>query len=100
MSRENVELVRSLYPSPEVDLVGLFRDEAAWSAFAASLAPFVGVDFCTVMHQFGSERRYAGLEGLRAFMLDWTSPWASYRVETEKGIDLGDRVLLLNNDRG
>ena len=28
MSRENVELVRSLYPSPEVDLVGLFRDIA------------------------------------------------------------------------
>ena len=33
-------------------------------------------------------------------MLDWTAPWATYTIETERVIDLGDRVLVLNHDRG
>ena len=54
----------------------------------------------TVMYAFGSEKRYVGLDGLRAFMLDWTAPWVTSRIETEKTIDLGERVLVLNHDRG
>jgi ketosteroid isomerase-like protein len=49
---------------------------------------------------FGGERRYAGLDGLRAFMLDWTALWITYRIEPEETIDLGQRVLGLNRDRG
>jgi ketosteroid isomerase-like protein len=52
------------------------------------------------MYAFGGEKRYAGLDGLRAFLLDWTAPWATYRFENEKAIDLGERVLMLNRDRG
>jgi len=29
VSRENVELIRSLLPGPEVDLVALFNDDSA-----------------------------------------------------------------------
>jgi ketosteroid isomerase-like protein len=95
-----VELVLGLYQAPDVDYVPLFRDESLWTGLAEAVAPFVHTNFECVWHQFGSEKRYAGLDGLRAFMLDWTAPWVTYRVETEEAIDLGERVLLLNNDRG
>jgi ketosteroid isomerase-like protein len=100
MSQENVEMVLSLFEAPDVDYAQLYRDDSLWSGQAEALAPFVHADLECVMYAFGSEERYAGLDGLRAFMLDWTAPWAMYRIETEKAIDLGERVLLLNRDRG
>jgi ketosteroid isomerase-like protein len=98
MSQENVELVLGLYEA--VDYVPLVRDDNRWAGQAEALAPFVHADFECFMYAFGSEKRYAGLDGLRAFLLDWTAPWATYRMEIEKAIDLGERVLLLNRDRG
>jgi ketosteroid isomerase-like protein len=100
MSQENVDLVLGLYPAPDVDLVPLYRDDTQWAEQAEALAPFIHADFDCVRDDFGSERRYAGLDGLRAFMLDWMSPWVAYRIEIEEAIDLGERVLLLNHDRG
>ena len=100
MSRENVELVLGLFPASDVDVVPLYEDDALWAEQADALRPFIHPDFECVMSEFGSERRYAGLEGLRAFMLDWTAPWAVYRIEVEKAVDLGEQVLLLNQDRG
>ena len=46
------------------------------------------------------ERTYAGLEELRDLLLDWHAPWATYRVEIEEAVDLGDRVLLLTKSFG
>jgi ketosteroid isomerase-like protein len=46
------------------------------------------------------ERTYAGLDGLRDLLLDWHAPWASYRVEIEEAVDLGDQVLLLTKSFG
>jgi ketosteroid isomerase-like protein len=100
MSQANVELVLGLYEAPDVDYVRLYRDDSLWTEQAEALAPFVHADFDCVMYAFGSERRYVGLDGLRAFMLDWTAPWVTYRIETDEAIDLGERVLVLNNDRG
>jgi ketosteroid isomerase-like protein len=100
MSQENVELVLGLFPAPNVDVVQLYGDDTLWAEQAEALAPFIHADFDCVMYEFGSERRYAGLHGLRAFMLDWTAPWVAYRIEIEEAIDLGERVLLLNHDRG
>jgi ketosteroid isomerase-like protein len=100
MSRENVDLVLGIFPAPDVDYVRLFGNDSLWAEQAEAMAPFVHADFECVMDEFGSHRRYAGLDGLRAFMLDWTAPWGAYRVEIEEAIDLGERVLLLNHDRG
>ena len=100
MSQQNVELVLGFYEDPDVDYVPRFRDDSEWAEQAEALAPIVHRDFECVMYTFGSEKRYAGLDGLRAFMLDWTAPWAAYRLKNEKAIDLGERVLLLNRDRG
>jgi hypothetical protein len=33
-------------------------------------------------------------------MLDWTTPWVTYRIDVEEAIDLGGCVLVLNNDCG
>jgi ketosteroid isomerase-like protein len=52
------------------------------------------------MHLFDGDRRYLGLEGVREYLLEWISPWTTYRTETERTIDLGQRVLTLDNDRG
>ena len=100
MSQANVELILGLYQAPDVDYVPLYRDESLWAEQAEALAPFVHADFECVWYQFGNERRYSGVDGLRDFMLDWTAPWVTYRVETEEAIDLGERVLLLNHDHG
>ena len=100
MSQENVELVLGLYPAPDVDFVQSYGDDSLWAEQAEAMAPRAHADFECVMYEFGSERRYAGLDGLRAFMLDWMVPWVSYRIEIEEAIDLGERVLLLNHDRG
>jgi ketosteroid isomerase-like protein len=100
MSQENVDLVRGLFEAPDVDYVALYRDDSRWAGQAEALAPFVHEDFECVMYALGSEKRYPGLDGLRGFMLDWMAPWTTYRIETEKAIDLGERVLLLNRDKG
>jgi ketosteroid isomerase-like protein len=100
MSQESVELVLGLYPAPDVDYVKLLSDYSLWAGFADAAAPFLHRDFEYVWYQFGSEKRYSGVDGLRDFMLDWTAPWVTYRVETEEAMDLGERVLLLNHDRG
>lgn len=100
MSEGNVELVMGVYPTPEVDNVPLYRDDSSWTWRAISLAPFIDADFECVRYGFGGEKRYAGLDGLRAFVLDWMSPWVTYRIETTEAIDLGEQVLVLNHDCG
>ena len=100
MSQKNVELVLGLYGAPDVDYVPTYRDDSRWAEQAEALGPFVHADFVCAQYTFGSEKRYAGLDGLRTFMLDWMAPWIAYRIEIEEVIDLGERVLLLNKDRG
>jgi ketosteroid isomerase-like protein len=102
MSQENVELVRSLQPSSDTDLVALFRDDATATALMEALSPFFHEDFEIVAPTFvaGQGVRFTGLEGLRAGWLDWLDPWESYRVEIEDVIDVGDEVVVLPRDYG
>jgi ketosteroid isomerase-like protein len=41
----------------------------------------------------GGGKTYTGLEGGRAAWVDWLTPWESYRIELEQGLDCGDRVV-------
>ena len=100
MSQQNVDLVLGLFLAPDVDYVEVLGNDSLWAGYAEALAPSVHADFECANHEFRGERRYTGLDGLRAFMLDWTAPWVTYRIETEEAIDLGERVLMLNRDRG
>jgi ketosteroid isomerase-like protein len=102
MSQENVELVRALQPSGDMDLVTLFRDEATASALIETLSPFFHED-CEIVAPtlIGTQdARFVGLEGLRAGWLEWLDPWESYRVEVEDVIDAGDEAVVLVCDYG
>jgi hypothetical protein len=95
MSTENVELVRSVFPGPGVDVVELFADDAAFGQWAEALEPLLDPGFITVVHMPGAEPATAeGLHGLRVGWLDWLAPWASYRTEIVELIDLEERVVL------
>ena len=93
MSQENVELVQGLMLGPDVDIAPLFRDDDAWEAVLAGVADLIHPDFKCASTLLGIEREYVGVEGFRAFWLDWLAPWESYRTETEEITDLGDEVL-------
>jgi ketosteroid isomerase-like protein len=100
VSRENVELVRSLYLHPDTDVCAVFRDEATFAMLLEALGPLLTDDFESVMVFPGETRTYAGIEGFRKNWLDWLEPWASYRTSIDELIDAGDRVVLLLRDRG
>jgi hypothetical protein len=100
VSDENVTLILSLYPAGDPDYVQLIQDDDMWAAQVEAWSSFFHLDFECVWHHFGGERHYTGLNGLGAFMLDWMAPWVTYRIGVEEAIDLGERVLLLNNDCG
>ena len=102
MSQENVEIVKSFSLGPEEDIAGLFRDDDTWAATSSLIAPLLHADFEATATLFGSETRSYGRgpEGFRAFWLDWTAPWATYRTVRERTTDLGDRVLDFGREFG
>jgi hypothetical protein len=85
---------------PEVDIAPLFRDDATWAASSAAFASLVHPEFECVNPGSPGEKTYAGLDGFRAFWLDWLAAWASYRIEVGDAIDCGDRVLMLADNFG
>jgi ketosteroid isomerase-like protein len=93
VSRENVELVRGLFPA-EVDYVDFVRDDDVWAASSQALASSFQPDFEIVRPGAPGGKTYTGLEGARALWLDWLAPWATYRGKLGEMIDCGDRVLV------
>ncbi len=100
MSQQNVEMVLGLQPGPSLDLARLFRNDDRWATFTETASPFYHSDFETAGTLVGIERSDAGMEGFRAFWLDWLAPWATYRTEPEEAIDHGERVLVLSRSFG
>jgi len=96
VSAENLELIRSLMPAPEVDLVTLFTDDEVAAQLIEAVRHLFDPGFFSVQHVPGAEpATHDGLDGFRASWLDWLAPWASYRTEVEELIDLGDRVVAV-----
>jgi hypothetical protein len=50
MSQENVELIRSVLPGPDTDMVALFNDDGASGELMQTWAPLLGPDFVSVKH--------------------------------------------------
>jgi ketosteroid isomerase-like protein len=101
VSQENVELVLSIVPAPDVDMAKLVRDDEMAEAWIEQLAPISHADFEWVAHA-GPEvvQTVSGLDGVRAGLAEWFGPWTSYRSEVQQVIDCGDRVLVLLRDYG
>ena len=99
LSAENVELVRSLQPAPDIDLIALVIDDDAarrWRERAESLFdPALQVSF-----RFSGMApvTYLELTGLRSAWRDWLVRWASYRVDIDDLLDAGDRVVVMHTD--
>jgi ketosteroid isomerase-like protein len=102
LSRENVELVRSLHPPPGADLAQNIRDDLRWAQVSAVLAPALAHDFKCLARGYleADGEAFEGLAGLRYLWLEWLTPWTSYRTEVEEMVDLGDQVLVLVRDFG
>ena len=101
MSQENVELVVSVHPAPDVDMAQLFRDDDMWSELVNAVEPLFHPDFETVPPGVpGTEKVHVGLRGLREAWLGWMEPWLTYRTEIKQALDAGDRVLVLVHDYG
>jgi ketosteroid isomerase-like protein len=101
VSKENVELIRSVLPGPDTDMIALFNDDSASGELMQTTARLLDPDFVSVKHLPGAEPATAqGLHGLRTGWLDWLAPWASYHTEVEELIDLGDSVVAVLCDYG
>ena len=100
MSAENVALVRAVLPSPDVDLVELFRDEETWANLRRRIAEICHPALKTGLVGVGDGHIHDGLEGLRQTWLEWLAPWESYRAEIQKLVDCGENVLVLTDDFG
>lgn len=99
MSQENVELVRTIIPPPELDLAAIVRNDELFAATAAALGHLVAADIeCAAVWAGG--KTFEGIEGFRQMWLDWLEPWETYHSEVDEMIDRGDRVLVLGRDRG
>jgi ketosteroid isomerase-like protein len=102
MSRENVELVKSIQPTA-IDLVALFPEDdvanqAALDAFPAVFEPDFAVQFIAARGM--QQPEYRGVDGLAKAWREWLAPWASYWIEAEEFIDAGDEVVVLARIRG
>jgi ketosteroid isomerase-like protein len=100
MSQENVDLIRSFQPRPEINLVEFFADDVANTRIAGALAHVFDPAFVCFIHFPGDAEPtpYSGVDGLRQGWRDWLSPWATYRTEVEEVIDLGEQVVIVFRD--
>jgi len=97
VSQQNVEIVLGLpLFRPGVDIVELTRNDAVSARMASEISSLFHEDFeCVFPDLLGHSKTYRGFSGLRTAWLDWLAPWTSYRIEMERGVDCGDRVLTV-----
>jgi hypothetical protein len=95
---ENVELVRRQIG--DVDLAAVLRDDEAWAARVAEIEAGFEADFEFVVRGPGEPVTGRGFEEWRTLFLDWIEPWETYRPGIEEIRDLGERVVVLGQDRG
>src|SRR6266576_2861337 len=100
MSQQNVEAVLRMYPAPNVDFSALVRDDTRWAAADSALLSQLHPAFEVVANGVPSLGGEVGPASLRPALLDWLKPWASYRVEIERAVDCGDRVLVIFSSFG
>jgi ketosteroid isomerase-like protein len=89
MSQENVEIVRSGYERYRA--TGEFADEIVTEDFVWDMSNF---------HGWPEQQVYAGADGARAFLTDWSDAWEDWELELDALHDAGDRVVALMHQRG
>jgi hypothetical protein len=96
-SAENVELIRSLHPGPDVNIVALVEDEAAAGRLRDVIEHLFDPAIKATMRFPGLKPvTYAGLDGMHEAWRDWLKHRTSYKDEIEDVIGDGDRVLVVH----
>ena len=92
MSRENVELVRSVCEANDRgDLTAVFAaydPEIEWHVLGLASA------------ELGFDPVYVGHDGVRTFWRLWLSAWETTSFEYDEFIDAGDSVVVVFRQRG
>ena len=99
MSRRNVKLLEAILPGPDTDVANLFRDERLFVSTAEALEDLFHPDVESVPAWRGPGTTYSGIDGFREMWIDWLEPWATYRVQVDEMIEVGDGVAVLVRDR-
>jgi ketosteroid isomerase-like protein len=97
MSQENVAAVEALLEALPTDFVTAVGDEGVQASGRAALEEFAHPDFEIVMVGPDPTFRQSGhgLDGFVDSWSDWLATFESFRIEVEKTIDAGERVLSL-----
>ncbi|MGH2924927.1 MAG: nuclear transport factor 2 family protein, partial [Solirubrobacterales bacterium] len=102
MSRENVELVRSiLEPFAGGNIAAIdWSGEEVREAVGASYADDVELQTLATGVGSGMDSVYRGWDGLIRYLREWLEPFSEYHVEWLDFIDDGDRVLVPSRQWG
>ena len=96
-SAENVELIRSLHPGPNVDIAALVKDEEAAGRLRNAIGHLFDPAIKATMRFPGlAPVTYSGLDGMRTAWRDWLRHRTSYSDEIEDVIGDGDRVIVVH----
>jgi ketosteroid isomerase-like protein len=98
VSRENVELLRRLWPA-RVDMVQLVEAGLPLLPEGTELLdPDAPVEFLSSAPGVQSAR-YRGLEGFADGWRDWLTPFDRYELSIQEVVDAGDDVVVLTHVR-
>lgn len=89
MSAENVEIVRRGYELFQA--TGQFQADIATPDFVWDMSNFLG---------WPEQQIYKGVEGVRSFLEEWTTPWDEWELEVDALHDAGDKVVAVMRQRG
>ena len=99
MSAEAVRIVEQIQEVLVVDdIVAVLGDDDEDQRIRQTLAELAEPDFEVMMvgpDYLPQAAERAGPDGFREAWLDWTSPFESFRIDLERVIDAGDRVVSL-----
>jgi ketosteroid isomerase-like protein len=89
MSEQNVQLVQRAYEVFKDG--GRFDADMATADFVWDMSHFVG---------WTEQQTYEGVEGMRAFLAEWTASWDGWQLELDTLHDAGERVVAVMRQRG
>src|ERR671936_771786 len=102
MSRENVEIVRSLWePLEGVNLAGIdWSADALHQALGHAYSPDIELTTLAIPLGLDISDSYRGLDGLAQYLREWFEPFSEYRIENLDYIEAGDCVLVPSRQFG
>ena len=99
MSAEALQIVERIQePLVGRDVVAALDDADAQHLLRATFQEFAHPDFEVLMigpDYVSTRQEGRGIQGFAALWTEWTSPFASFRIELEDMIDAGDSVVSL-----